>query len=166
MTRRAPDHSDFLKRGELADGAELERAMAEDPEGTLRRREFLGRTAAAAGAASLAGLLPAEQLVAAAAKKKGGRGKLPSPRDMPIDTFVVLMMENRSFDHYFGWHPDADAKNTGLSYPDALGNPVPTYRLTPDFQGCDFRDPDHGWVGGRPATPTWTAPTSSPPATT
>jgi phospholipase C len=28
---------------------------------------------------------------------------------MPIDTFVVLMQENRSFDHYFGWHPGADA---------------------------------------------------------
>jgi phospholipase C len=24
-----------------------------------------------------------------------------------------------------------------------------THRLTPDFQGCDFRDPDHGWKGGR-----------------
>ena len=22
---------------------------------------------------------------------------------MPIDHFVILMMENRSFDHYFGW---------------------------------------------------------------
>ena len=149
MTRRAPDHSDFLARGELADEAELERAMAADPEGTLRRREFLGRTAAAAGAASLASLLPAEQLIAAAAKKKGGSGKLPSPRELPIDTFVVLMMENRSFDHYFGWHPGADAKNTGLSYPDVNGNPVPTHHLSPDFQGCDFRDPDHGWVGGR-----------------
>ena len=123
--------------------------MAADPEGTLRRREFLGRTAAAAGAASLASLLPAEQLIAAAAKKKGGSGKLPSPRELPIDTFVVLMMENRSFDHYFGWHPGADAMNTGLSYPDVNGNPVPTHHLSPDFQGCDFRDPDHGWVGGR-----------------
>ena len=70
--------------------------MAADPEGTLRRREFLGRTAAAAGAASLASLLPAEQLIAAAAQKQGKRGKLPSPRELPIDTFVVLMMENRS----------------------------------------------------------------------
>lgn len=149
MIRRRPtDHSDFAQRGELADEAELERALAADSEGTLRRREFLGRTAATVGAASLASLLPAEQLIAAAAKK-GNRGKLPSPKDLPIDTFVVLMMENRSFDHYFGWHPTADAQNTGLAYPDANGNPVSTYRLTPDFQGCDFKDPDHGWVGGR-----------------
>jgi phospholipase C len=26
---------------------------------------------------------------------------------------------------------------------------VKTHRLTPDFQGCEFRDPDHGWEGGR-----------------
>ena len=42
---------------------------------------------------------------------------LPSPQNLPIDTFVVLMMENRSFDHYFGWHPKADGENAGLSYP-------------------------------------------------
>lgn len=148
MTGRPPDHSDFSRRGELADEAELERAMAADPEGTLRRRDFLARTAAAAGAASLASVLPAEQLIAAAGNR-GKRGKLPSPRKLPIDTYVVLMMENRSFDHYFGWHPIADAKNTGLSYPDANGNPVATHHLTPDFQGCDFRDPEHGWNGGR-----------------
>ncbi len=59
------------------------------------------------------------------------------------------MMENRSFDHYFGWHPRADAVNAGLSYPDANGAPVATHRLTPDFQGCAFRDPDHSWTGGR-----------------
>jgi phospholipase C len=149
MIRRAGDHSDFLRRGELADEEERERAEAADSEGTLRRRDFLARTAAAAGGASLASLLPAEQLVAAAAKAKGGRGHLPKPRNIPIDTVVVLMMENRSFDHYFGWHPKADAKNTGLSYPDVNGNPVETHHLTNDFQGCEFRDPDHGWNGGR-----------------
>ncbi len=36
---------------------------------------------------------------------------------MPIDTVVVLMMENRSFDHYFGWYRHADGKQAGLSYP-------------------------------------------------
>ncbi len=148
MMRRPPDHSDHHRRGELADEAELERAMALDPDDTLRRREFLARTAGAAGAVSLASVLPAEQLVAEAARRSV-RGHLPRPGNVPIDTIVVLMMENRSFDHYFGWHPRADAKNRGLSYPDVNGNPVPTHRLTPDFQGCDFRDPDHGWDGGR-----------------
>lgn len=149
MMRRPGDHSDFLRAGELADEEGLERAEAADPEGTLRRREFLTRTAMAAGSASLASALPAEQLLAAARKGKGGLGHLPRARNMPIDTVVVLMMENRSFDHYFGWHAKADGKNTGLSYPDVNGNPVATHRLTPDFQGCEFRDPDHGWEGGR-----------------
>ena len=34
---------------------------------------------------------------------------------MPIDTFVVLMMENRSFDHYLGWLPGADGHQAGLT---------------------------------------------------
>lgn len=152
MTMRRPvDHSDFARRGELADEEAQERAAAADPEGNLRRRDFLQRTALAAGSASLASLLPAEQLIAAAGRKQhhGKGGQLPRPRDLPIDTIVVLMMENRSFDHYFGWHPEADAVNTGLSYPDPDGNLVPTHHLSDDFQGCDFRDPDHGWNGGR-----------------
>ena len=32
------------------------------------------------------------------------------------------MMENRSFDHYFGWHPKADGKNAGLTYPNLDGS--------------------------------------------
>ena len=27
-------------------------------------------------------------------------------KESPIDTVVVVMMENRSFDHYFGWLAD------------------------------------------------------------
>jgi phospholipase C len=136
------------ERSDAREQAEVqERFEAEHPESFMRRREFLGRTAAVAGGAGLAGMLPVDRLVAEAAKLQ--RRALPSPRNFPIDTFVVLMMENRSFDHYFGWHPDADARNDGLSYPDAQGNPVATFRLTPDFQGCGHPDPDHSWDGGR-----------------
>jgi phospholipase C len=146
--RRAPDHSSRLACGELADEAEAERLEATAPEATLRRREFLAHTAALAGAAGMAGLLPAETLAAEAARR-GARRRLPKPANLPIDTFVVLMMENRSFDHYFGWHAKADARNEGLSYPDPDGNRIDTYRLSPDFQGCGHPDPDHGWTGGR-----------------
>src|SRR5512133_429761 len=125
-----------------------ERFADQHPEEALRRREFLARTAALAGGISLAGMLTPDQLVSAAARIQR-RVKLPSPRNMPIETFVVLMMENRSFDHYFGWHPKADARNAGFSYPDANGTAVATHRLTPDFQGCAFNDPDHSWYGGR-----------------
>jgi phospholipase C len=146
---RPPDHSSRLGRGELADHERAERLQAEQPDAYLRRREFLARTAALAGAAGMASVLPAETLVAEAAKQ-AAKAHFPKPRDLPLDTFVVLMMENRSFDHYFGWHPRADAKNAGLRYPSLDGTQYfKTHRLTPDFQGCGFRDPDHGWDGGR-----------------
>jgi phospholipase C len=125
-----------------------ERFAAEHPQEHMRRREFLAKTAALAGVAGLATALPARALISQAASAQTAAA-LPSPGNMPIDTFVVLMHENRSFDHYFGWHPDADAKNAGLTYPDDEGNPHPTHSLAPDFQGCDFEDPDHSWEGGR-----------------
>jgi phospholipase C len=147
MVGRPEDHSSKLARGELADPERAERLEAADPEGFMRRREFLARTAALAGAAGLALVLPADALVAEGARH--GLRTLPKPHRLPIDTVVVLMMENRSFDHYFGWNAHADGKNSGLSYPDAEGNQVATHRLTADFQGCDFRDPNHSWDGGR-----------------
>jgi phospholipase C len=118
------------------------------PELPIRRREFLARTAALAGAAGLATVLPADALISKAAKVQS-QVRLPSPSNMPIDTFVVLMMENRSFDHYFGWRPGADGQNAGLQYPDDQGDLHPTHPLAPDYQGCGFNDPDHSWEGGR-----------------
>jgi phospholipase C len=126
-----------------------ERLAAEHPEQHMRRREFLERTARLAGAGgTLATVLRPETLVAAAAAAQR-RVPLPSPRNMSIDTFVVLMMENRSFDHYLGWLPGADGIQAGLAYTDAQGRRFETHRLTPDFQGCAFLDPDHSWDGGR-----------------
>jgi phospholipase C len=115
----------------------------------LRRREFLQRTAMTAGlAASMATVLPADTLVAEAARHQR-RTHLPAPRNMPIDTIVVLMMENRSFDHYLGWMPNADGHQAGLQYTDKSGLVHETQRLTADFQGCGHPDPDHSWDGGR-----------------
>jgi phospholipase C len=149
VIRRPQDHSSRLARGELADPERVEKLEGAERDSLLRRRDFLGRTAALAGLAGMAGMLPAETLVAQAAKHATGK-PFPKPRDLPIDTFVVLMMENRSFDHYFGWHHKADGKNAGLEYPNLDRSQVfPTHRLTPDFQGCAFRDPNHGWDGGR-----------------
>ena len=38
------------------------------------------------------------------------------------------MMENRSFDHYLGWLPNADGRQAGLTYRDKQGksNPPPS----------------------------------------
>jgi phospholipase C len=73
---------------------------------------------------------------------------LPSPEASEIDHIVVVMMENRSFDHYLGWLPGADGKQAGLTYVDRYGAPHRTYHLQ-DTQGCQHPDPDHSFEGGR-----------------
>jgi len=58
-------------------------------------------------------------------------------------------MENRSFDHLFGWIRSAKGKQTGLIFKDAEGIPHATHHLAPDFTGCGHPDPDHSYTGGR-----------------
>jgi phospholipase C len=72
---------------------------------------------------------------------------LPPPNEAPFDTVVVLMMENRSFDHMLGWMPGANGRQQGLSYEDVAGVRHDTWPLAPDFQGCAYADPDHTWQG-------------------
>ena len=74
---------------------------------------------------------------------------------MPIDHFVVVMMENRSFDHYFGWLGETGLVD-GLqqaTYLDPQGNPVETRHASSmgaaEWQGCGHPDPGHGWGSGR-----------------
>jgi phospholipase C len=136
------------------DAEALERSLAQAPEATMRRREFLSRTALAAGASAAAASLPLNALLAEVAKREALASSLPSPSNVPIDHFVVLMMENRSFDHYFGWLPDADAvqSRTYLD-PDNGNTPVSTRHASTlgqaQWQGCGHPDPDHSWNGGR-----------------
>src|SRR4051812_29730624 len=126
-----------------------ERLEHEAPGEALRRRDFLQRLAVGAGVAATMGtVLDTDALVAEAARRQR-RTPLPKPRNLPVDTFVVLMMENRSFDHYLGWLPGADARQAGLTYTDAQGRAHQTLRFAPDFQGCEHPDPDHSWEGGR-----------------
>ena len=63
-----------------------------------------------------------------------------------VQHVVILMMENRSFDHFLGWLPGADGRHD-LEYLSADGNVYPNYPLAPDFQGCGYSDPDHSWEG-------------------
>jgi len=92
-------------------------------------------------------------------------------KECPIDRVVVLMLENRSFDHYYGWlskdeaYLEAgrsrygsgfhiDARND-LEYIDASGRAVPTQLLTTapnqpvPYRGCGHPIPGHGWLSGR-----------------
>jgi len=72
---------------------------------------------------------------------------LPPPHEAPFDTVVVLMMENRSFDHVLGWLPGANGRQHGLRYRDIHGVVHETRPLAPDWQGCTLSDPDHSWQG-------------------
>jgi phospholipase C len=58
------------------------------------------------------------------------------------------MMENRSYDHFFGWIPKTDGRQADLTYFDGDNQPHSTYHLS-DLQGCGFQDPDHSYDGGR-----------------
>ena len=66
-----------------------------------------------------------------------------------IEHIVVVMMENRSFDHLLGWLPNADGRQGGLAYVDRNGTAEATAPLRPDYMGCLHPDPDHSWSGGR-----------------
>jgi phospholipase C len=97
----------------------------------MNRRSFLKTTAAV----TAAGPLLAQGL--------------PNPAAENIQHIVVVMMENRSFDHLLGWLPGADGRQAGLHFPDQNGVLQATFELAPDFTGCAFPDPDHSYAGGR-----------------
>jgi phospholipase C len=134
---------------DLRDPLQAERLSTVAPEAYHTRRDFLMRTAVAAGMTASMGLLLDPNTVIAEAARRQREVQLPSPRNLPIDTFVVLMMENRSFDHYLGWLPGADGRQAGLTFTDGHGVAHETHRLVDFFQSCGFLDPDHSWDGGR-----------------
>ena len=107
----------------------------------ISRRRFLRGAAATGGVAALAGLGPLERAF--------GQSLLPSPEASGIEHIVVVMMENRSYDHFLGWYDGADGRQGGLRYADASGALHRTHRLAPDYQGCGHPDPDHSYEGGR-----------------
>ncbi len=98
----------------------------------------------------------------ARASCKYDRGALPSQtlgtsaplgRDIPIDTIVVLVMENRSFDSYFSHlgkyakRTDIEAAPDGVTNPDKTGpipGPTHAYRHAPHL--CVL-DTNHEWSG-------------------
>lgn len=102
------------------------------------RRHFLAGAAGAALATT----------VATTAETPASAAALPPPDASGIDHIVLVMMENRSFDHYLGWLPGADGQQAGLSYRDRNDVLHATHHLR-DFQGCAHPDPDHSFEGGR-----------------
>jgi phospholipase C len=112
----------------------------------LTRRQLLIRGAGLAGTAGAVSLLGSSAIARAAGVL--APSILPPPEQSGIEHIVVVMMENRSFDHFLGWLPGADGKQDGLQYVDSNGVTHSTAHLT-EFQGCGHPDPDHSWEGGR-----------------
>src|SRR5688572_14785709 len=90
---------------------------------SISRRRFLTTTAAAS-----AGLLATPALAA----RRPARKALPKPNKSGIEHIIIVMMENRSFDHFLGWVPGADGRQADLSYPDESGVLHPTTHWAPD----------------------------------
>jgi phospholipase C len=140
----------------------------------MNRREFLQRAGALGGAALLGGPTLLNGRAAAAGRALGGKpGALLelAAKESPIDTVVVVMMENRSFDHYLGWLADDERYiergrsahgekfrvngNVRQTFTAPDGTEIET---TPwleqsgessPYQGCFHTDPGHGWNQGR-----------------
>lgn len=74
---------------------------------------------------------------------------LPTPDQAGFEHVVVVMMENRSFDHFYGWLSGANGQQAGLNYKDSSGTSHSTHALAPDYQGCGLNDPGHSYTEGR-----------------
>ena len=123
----------------------------------MDRRTFLKSAAAGAG------ILAAGQTGRSFANLSlPSSGTLLRPSGTPIEHVVVLMMENRSVDHYLGWWGDlaGTSFNSSVGHSYADPNTGETRSLEHwgvgssrnlgygDYAGCGFNDPGHGnWHG-------------------
>jgi phospholipase C len=119
----------------------------------VNRRTFVKGALGASGAVLLGGTAASASTSTNAARRlaqlRVAESALPHPKASGIEHVIVVMMENRSFDHMLGWLPHANGKQAGLSYPAPItGKLTPTYHQT-QFNGCDYTDPDHSYAGGR-----------------
>ena len=111
----------------------------------MKRREALWTLGGIAGAAGLSRLLPA---CASRSTTGTGTGTTTGNEKAGITTYVYMMMENRSYDHYFGARSmfeskPGDGPNPDVTLPDRLGKPIGLW--APDKSSlCDL-DPPHGW---------------------
>ena len=117
--------------------------------GPLSRRSFLSTTARLAAVGSVAGVAPG----LLRAKASGAPlASLPDPKGNPIEHVVVLMMENRSFDHYFGslalteCRPDVRGLSADMANVGADGRSVKVFKMT-DY--CQELDPPHGFTDSK-----------------
>ncbi len=136
----------------------------------ISRRTFLQRAGMAGGALAAAAALPACRTVFPLGYDYGTTMLTGAASDSPIETVVIVMMENRSFDHWLGWlgadqaYVDhgrskygplfiVDANNhqtyQGPNGPESTHHMVGWNYLSNPYRGCDQSDPNHGWTAGR-----------------
>jgi phospholipase C len=135
----------------------------------IDRRTFVRGAGVVAAAAALGPTLLHTDVAGAA--PRAGSVLDHRAEECPIDTVVVLMMENRSFDHYLGWlgsdatYVDEGRRRWGrrfhvearndLYYRDPSGASVATEALVdrPEdpnpFRLCAGSSPGHTWTAGR-----------------
>jgi phospholipase C len=115
----------------------------------MDRRDFLKGALGASGAVLLGGQAArANGLGAAAQRALRRRTALPSPDQSGIEHFVLVMMENRSFDHMIGWYPGSDG-NQIQTFLDGDNVAHTTFDLGGEYMGCAGEDPGHGYSSGR-----------------
>ena len=116
------------------------------------------RVRAGAALLTIAALMIGTPTRASAASCPHGPGDLPAKtqpgklhgNQIPIDNVLVLMQENRSFDHYFGklhfeGQRAAAAEPQGASNPNPLGGGG--IAASHKTQYCEVADLDHSWNG-------------------
>ncbi len=137
---------------------------------TIDRRQFLKRAGMTGGALATVSALSACKTVFPLEYQPGAVMLDGAAADAGIDTIVIVMMENRSFDHWLGWlskdtaylqaglsrygkHFDIDASNqqtySGANGPESTQHMVGWNYLSDPYRGCDRSDPNHGWNSGR-----------------
>jgi phospholipase C len=114
----------------------------------VNRRELLKNAAFISGAALAGAAWPSSKKLFAEAILPNP-ASLPSPERSGIEHIVLVTMENRSFDHFLGWLPNADGKQAGLTYTDNAGVSHTTHSLSGDYTGCPHPDSDHSYGGAR-----------------
>lgn len=107
----------------------------------MNRRDAIKALGTALGAASASKLL-------AACGDNAGAGA-----EVGITHYVFMMMENRSYDHYFGARAliegrGGDGLTADMANPDLDGNPVGIFEGDP-MMLCVQADPPHGWNASR-----------------
>ncbi len=113
----------------------------------ITRRRVLGAAAAGASALGCVGYRPRAGR-GRDRRTRSGAAYRATPTTAGIEHVVVVMMENRSFDHMLGWLPGSRGR-PGPALPRRLdGTRHDTWHLD-TFTGHGFHDPNHSYDGGR-----------------